>query len=140
MSSEAGEAGGLSEYISHHLQHLRSPDVGSGDIRCGGLRCAVERKLRRRNDSHDRERRVLDPMPQKHVREAARGLAPGSWMEMACGAGHDAQILQQVMPAAMVFIPSGGGVSHSFAEDSGAEDIVLGCEVAAEVVPRLLPR
>jgi N-carbamoyl-L-amino-acid hydrolase len=44
------------------------------------------------------------------------------------------------MPAAMLFIPSVGGVSHSFAEDSRAEDIVLGCEVAAEVVARLLLR
>jgi N-carbamoyl-L-amino-acid hydrolase len=51
-------------------------------------------------------------------------------MDMASGAGHDAQILRQLMPAAMLFIPSVGGVSHSFAEDSRAEDIVLGCEVA----------
>lgn len=82
----------------------------------------------------------LDPTLQEHVREAARALAPGSWMDMSSGAGHDAQILQQLMPAAMLFIPSVGGVSHSFAEDSRAEDIVLGCEVAAEVVARLLLR
>jgi N-carbamoyl-L-amino-acid hydrolase len=43
------------------------------------------------------------------------------------------------MPAAMLF-PSVRGVSHSFAEDTRAEDIVLGCEVAAEVVAHLLLR
>ena len=31
----------------------------------------------------------------------------------------------------MLFIPSIGGISHDFAEDSHEEDIALGCQVLA---------
>jgi N-carbamoyl-L-amino-acid hydrolase len=34
----------------------------------------------------------------------------------------------------MLFIPSIGGISHDFAEDSREEDIVLGCQVFADAV------
>jgi N-carbamoyl-L-amino-acid hydrolase len=50
---------------------------------------------------------------------------------MPSGAFHDAGVVCAVMPSAMLFIPSIGGISHDFAEDSHAEDIVLGCQVLA---------
>ena len=65
---------------------------------------------------------------------AAEGRCPGKWMHMPSGAAHDAQILAQIMPAAMLFIPSIGGVSHSFAEDSHQSDIVAGCQVMLDAV------
>ncbi len=51
-------------------------------------------------------------------------------------AGHDAQHAALVCPAAMFFIPSLNGVSHSPAEDSRAEDIQLAAEVMLRWVER----
>jgi beta-ureidopropionase / N-carbamoyl-L-amino-acid hydrolase len=51
---------------------------------------------------------------------------------MPGGAAHDAQVLARYMPTGMLFIPSIGGVSHDFSEDSREQDIVLGCEVLAQ--------
>jgi len=38
----------------------------------------------------------------------------------------------------MLFIPSLGGISHDFAEDSREEDIVLGCQVVADAAASIL--
>jgi N-carbamoyl-L-amino-acid hydrolase len=57
---------------------------------------------------------------------------------MPSGAGHDAQILSEVMPAGMMFIPSIGGISHHWTENSTDEDIVFGAQVYADAVGRLL--
>ncbi len=48
------------------------------------------------------------------------------------GAGHDAAIFADLVPAGMVFVPSLGGISHAFEEDTRHEDIVLGCQVLAD--------
>ena len=57
---------------------------------------------------------------------------------MPSGAGHDAQQLARVMPAAMLFVPSIGGISHHWSEDTAEADIVLGCQVLAGAVADLL--
>ena len=59
---------------------------------------------------------------------------------MPSGAGHDAQWLARVMPAAMVFVPSIGGISHHWSENTADEDIVLGCQVMAAAVAEILDR
>jgi len=38
----------------------------------------------------------------------------------------------------MLFVPSIGGVSHDFTEDTEADDIVLGCRVAATAAASIL--
>ena len=43
-----------------------------------------------------------------------------------------------VMPAAMMFIPSIGGVSHDFSEDTALDDIVLGAQVFTDATARIL--
>jgi len=48
--------------------------------------------------------------------------------------------LARVMPAAMLFVPSIGGISHHWAEDTKEEDIVLGCQVFADAVAEILGR
>ena len=40
----------------------------------------------------------------------------------------------------MLFVPSIGGISHDFAEDTKEEDIVLGCQVAATAAAAILQR
>ena len=57
---------------------------------------------------------------------------------MPSGAFHDAGVICNVMPSAMLFIPSINGISHDFAEDSHEEDIVLGCQVLATATASIL--
>ena len=69
---------------------------------------------------------------------AAEQYASGKWMAMPSGAGHDAQTIAQVMPAAMLFVPSIEGKSHVFDENTSDEDLVLGCRVYTEACTRML--
>jgi N-carbamoyl-L-amino-acid hydrolase len=71
----------------------------------------------------------MDEGLQEHIAAAAERHAPGKWQRMPSGAFHDAGIVSASIPSAMLFIPSIGGISHDFAEDSRDEDIVLGCRV-----------
>jgi len=80
----------------------------------------------------------MDPHFQQHIATAAEQHAPGKWQYMPSAAIHDAMFLAQVMPAGMLFIPSINGISHDFAEDTSAEDIVRGCQVMATSVASIL--
>jgi N-carbamoyl-L-amino-acid hydrolase len=57
---------------------------------------------------------------------------------MPRGAAHDAQIFARRVPSAMVFVPSIGGISHDFAEDTAEADIALGCQVLASAAAEIL--
>lgn len=81
---------------------------------------------------------IMDPALLDHLRAAAETHAPGKWVDMPSAAGHDPMELAHVLPCAMLFIPSIGGISHDFAEDSHHGDIVRGCEVLADAVVRTL--
>src|ERR1041385_21700 len=54
------------------------------------------------------------------------------------GAGHDAQYLARKVPAAMMFVPSIGGISHHWAENTSDEDIVLGARVFTDAIASVL--
>ncbi len=75
---------------------------------------------------------------QDALEHAAEIHAPGLHARMPSGAGHDAQILAERMKSAMLFVPSIGGISHHYAENTKDEDIVLGCEVFAGAAAELL--
>lgn len=81
---------------------------------------------------------VMDSGLQQHLAQAAETIAPGLWERMPSGASHDAQVLAHHVPACMLFVPSIGGVSHDFIEDTADEHIVLGCEVAANAAVSML--
>ena len=81
---------------------------------------------------------AMDDGLQVHLAEAAERHASGAWMHMPSGAGHDAQVLARRMPAGMLFVPSIGGVSHDFAEDTADADIALGCQVFATAAASIL--
>ena len=53
-------------------------------------------------------------------------------------AGHDAQVLATIMPAGMLFVPSIGGISHHWSENTDDADIVTGAEVFVDACRRLL--
>lgn len=71
-----------------------------------------------------------------HLAAAAEAAGAGH-VPMPSGAGHDAMVLARRVPAAMLFVPSIRGKSHSEAEDTREADIVLGCEVLAAAVARV---
>ncbi len=70
--------------------------------------------------------------------QAAARHAPDDWVEMPSAAGHDPMVLSHHLPCAMLFIPSIGGVSHDFAENSHDDDIILGCQVLATASASIL--
>jgi len=75
---------------------------------------------------------------QHAIEAASLAFAGGRSIRMPSGAGHDAQILATIMPAGMLFVPSIGGVSHHWSENTGDADIVTGAQVFVEVCRRLL--
>jgi N-carbamoyl-L-amino-acid hydrolase len=75
---------------------------------------------------------------QAHIAAAADAIAPGQWIRMPSGAGHDAQLIAEKLPSGMLFVPSIGGVSHDFTEDTAEDQIVLGCRVAAAAAVAIL--
>lgn len=90
----------------------------------------------------ERLRQDLAPVPmdeglQAALRAAADQVAPGRWRSMPSGALHDASNLARLMPVAMLFVPSIGGISHDFAEDTAEADLVTGVRVLAEAVARI---
>ena len=81
---------------------------------------------------------MCDPGLQDALAGAAEALAPGRWRRMPSGAGHDAQYMARQMPAAMLFVPSIGGISHHWAEDTKPEDLAMGLQVLVEGARRFL--
>ena len=83
---------------------------------------------------------IMDASLQQHIAEAAERHAPGAWVHIPSAAGHDPMVLGDHLPCGMLFIPSIGGISHDFAEDSHAADIVLGCQVLADAAAAIIER
>ena len=82
--------------------------------------------------------KVMDARFQAALAAAAEVHAPGLHQHMPSGAGHDAQMLAKVMPAAMLFVPSIGGISHHWSENTSDEDIMLGGVVMTDAARALL--
>ena len=81
----------------------------------------------------------LDPDLVDVVERAA--LAEGaSTMRMPSGAGHDAMLVGRRVPAAMIFVPSRGGISHSPQEHSSAAHVELGMRVLSGALRQILSR
>ncbi len=73
-----------------------------------------------------------------HLEAAAEATAPGRSVAMPSAAVHDAMFVAEVMPAGMLFVPSIGGISHDFAEDTADDDLVLGARALARAAARVL--
>jgi N-carbamoyl-L-amino-acid hydrolase len=83
---------------------------------------------------------LMDESFQRAIEQAAARHAPGLAVRMPSGAGHDAQHVARVMPAAMLFVPSINGISHHWAENTSDEDIVLGARVFTDAIASVLVR
>lgn len=56
---------------------------------------------------------------------------------MTSGAGHDAQMMARICPAAMIFVPSKDGVSHNPREHTDESALIAGANVLLDVVAHL---
>ncbi|MDQ2090648.1 hydantoinase/carbamoylase family amidase [Marimonas arenosa] len=79
----------------------------------------------------------MDSRLRGALEAAAEAEAPGKWRVMPSGALHDATNVAVHMPVAMLFVPSIGGISHAFEEDTDERDLVTGLKVLAGAVARL---
>ena len=93
--------------------------------------------------SRDRERHEDIDRVRRHQSQPAgdrrRGSAAGDRTEagrlglatqrMPSGAGHDAQMMAQLSPMGMIFVPSVGGISHSPLELTHWDDCARGADV-----------
>lgn len=70
------------------------------------------------------------------VEDAARGRVLAA-KRMTSGAGHDAQMIARIAPAAMIFVPSVDGISHNPREHTSGEDLVAGANILLDVVAHL---
>lgn len=79
----------------------------------------------------------MDARLRQALENSAEKYAPGAWRVMPSGALHDATNVSRLMPVVMLFVPSIGGISHAFEEDTHEADLVLGLEVLAGAVAEL---
>jgi allantoate deiminase len=87
--------------------------------------------------THRKPPTPLDPGLQDLLAQgaAAEGASARS---MPSGAGHDAMVLAKHVPAAMLFVPSRAGISHSPDEYTSPEQCELGARVLARAVRALV--
>jgi N-carbamoyl-L-amino-acid hydrolase len=79
-----------------------------------------------------------DPALHQALITAANRHANGAWQPMPSGAIHDSQVISRIMPVAMLFTPSIGGISHHWAEDTKEEDLALAVRILADAAAQAL--
>ncbi|MBO9450685.1 Zn-dependent hydrolase [Tropicibacter sp. R16_0] len=72
---------------------------------------------------------AMDSKLQSVLTASAEHIAPNKWRKMPSGALHDATNVAELMPVSMLFVPSIGGISHAFEEDTDEADLVAGVQV-----------
>ena len=114
------------ERLQDHLRKMAAEVSAQG-------RCRVEVKRIRTGAPV-----MTDAGFQDAIEAASLALAGGKSVRMPSAAGHDAQVLATIMLAGMLFVPSIGGISHHWSENTGDSDIVTGAQVFVETCRRLL--
>ncbi len=121
---------------------LRDPDARTFAAAEGRLAEFIERLAAREGVEIDSRRLArfdpvsFDPALVAKI-EAAAGARGYPCRRMTSGAGHDAQMLARVCPAAMIFVPSRDGISHNPREHTDLDDLAAGATVLLDVVRAL---
>lgn len=76
---------------------------------------------------------LTDKALQQKINTAAKALGL-TIRFMQSGAGHDSQQMATIVPTAMIFVPSVGGISHSPKEFTKTEDMINGANVLLQTV------
>ena len=113
------------------LEHLNKAVVGIvNEVAAeNGLELELEQNVNARPVAFDAS---LIAMVERHA--AARGL---SLMRLGSPAGQDAQMMANVAPTTMIFVPSIGGLSHCPEEQTGWPDVAAGAEVLLDCLLEL---
>lgn len=75
--------------------------------------------------------------PLVHQIERSANARSLSCRRMTSGAGHDAQMMARICPAAMIFVPSNEGISHNPREHTGEAELIAGAHVLLDTVCRI---
>jgi allantoate deiminase len=78
----------------------------------------------------------MDRFLVERAEEAIRSIGSVPY-RMVSGAGHDAMILAEKVPAAMIFLRSPGGISHDPAESVKVEDVGKALECGSQLLDQL---
>jgi allantoate deiminase len=79
---------------------------------------------------------AMDPFLTEHISRAVH-MAGCEPHRMASGAGHDAMILAEKIPAAMIFLRTPGGVSHDPAESVHLDDVAKALDCGHHLLTQL---
>ncbi|KQU91327.1 Zn-dependent hydrolase [Mesorhizobium sp. Root102] len=79
---------------------------------------------------------IFDLRIVERIEAAARACGLGV-KRMTSGAGHDAQMMARIAPAAMIFVPSAGGISHNPREHTEDTELVAGANILLDVAAQL---
>jgi N-carbamoyl-L-amino-acid hydrolase len=79
---------------------------------------------------------VFDKRLVRRIEAAARARGHHA-LRMTSGAGHDAQMMARLCPAAMIFVPSADGISHNPREHTAPAQLALGASVLMDVLLEL---
>lgn len=80
---------------------------------------------------------VILPMWLREVTSTVCRDLQVSYRVLTSGAGHDAQVVNQQVPSAIIFVPSRNGLSHVPEEWTSASDITRGVQVLYHTLLRL---
>jgi N-carbamoyl-L-amino-acid hydrolase len=106
----------------------------SGEIRRRAAAIAAATSTRIEITDLSRNPPALAEMMVQDVIEREAGALGLSSARMPSGAGHDAQMMAQLSPMGMIFVPSIGGISHSPKELTRWEDCTRGADVLLRTV------
>lgn len=124
---------------------IRSVDPGAKERAVSAFRALLDQTMQRRGLQiteellGDEAPVILDERAVGALVEACQALNL-PFRPMVSRAGHDAMNLARIAPAAMLFLPSRGGLSHNPAEFTELADLELGAHVLAEAICRFRPQ
>jgi allantoate deiminase len=127
------------------LVDLRNPDPSSLATMLAEALASAEVEAKKRGCRFASELVwQIEPIPfDEELVSLARDAvteAGGRTEPLTSGALHDAAEVARVLPAAMVFVPSIGGISHAKEEDTSESDLALGIEVFGALANAVLLR
>ena len=124
---------------------LRNPEAGALDSMLAGAREAAAQSAREHGCELTEELvfrigpTTFDPELVAAACEACE-VATGTRYRITSGALHDAASVARVMPAAMMFCPSRGGISHARVEDTSEDDLKTAVRAFGALVSGVLSR
>jgi allantoate deiminase len=130
----AGEAR-LSLDVRHREDNVRTAAVR--DLIRDAEEIVACRGLSLQTNTHMNQSPVaMDPFLSDQISESIRetGCKPH---RIVSGAGHDAMILAEKVPAAMIFLRTPGSISHDPAESVAVEDVAKAIECGLHLLDRL---